>query len=102
MPSVQADEERMMSGQRQDAVCTGAKKRKGRASKGGGADAAPPSLPTQNGEGDQLSVSSGILQVRRHGLARCQHDVRFQQWNWSCMSACGQGWKISKGSMPDR
>lgn len=53
-----------MCGQRKDAACTGAKKRKGRASKGGGGDAAAPSLPTQNGEGDQLSVSSGILQVR--------------------------------------
>ena len=72
MLPVQADEERMMSGQRQDAACTGAKKRKSRASKGGGGDSAAPALPTQNGEGDQLSVSSGIVQVSTMGYLLLQ------------------------------
>lgn len=61
---VQAEEERLVGGQRQEnagSYGSAGKKRKGKGG-GKGQDALP--LPTQNGEGDQLSVSSGVLQVR--------------------------------------
>lgn len=63
--SAQAEEERLVDGQRRDGTneCrSGGKARRRRGGKGGGADAAP--LPVQNGEGDRLSVSSGIVQAR--------------------------------------
>jgi hypothetical protein len=68
----QAEEERLSVAQRTDGggpEAPGAgKPRRGRPGKGGGAAGAAAPLPTQNGEGDRLSVSSGVLQVRTAGL----------------------------------
>ncbi len=64
----QAEEERLAGAQRGDGGGPdgpgAGKPRKGRPSKGGGAGGAAAPLPTQNGEGDRLSVSSGVLQAR--------------------------------------
>lgn len=67
---VQAEEERLVGGQRQEnagSYGSAGKKRKG---KGGGKGQDTLPLPTQNGEGDQLSVSSGVLQARFPELSK--------------------------------